>query len=158
MGKRGPKPTPTAILKLRGSIIAPRRSDRELKAELPEPPAVVEGRSLEVWNEIAPMLYSLGVITKRDRFALARYCITYAEWEAAVDIGRKYGPTITVKDKAGNPVGLKMNPQIRDARTLAMLLMKLEAEFGMTPASRAGVGQVQDNKNDDSLQEMLKRG
>lgn len=158
MGRRGPKPTPTAILKLRGSILYPRRGDKDEKPEMPNPPAILAGRALEVWHEVAPKLFGIGVLTQRDAMPLARYCELVSQWESSVEILRKYGPTIMKKDKDGRPTNVAMNPQVKDSRTLAALLMKLEAEFGMTPASRAGIGQVTDNKNDDTLQDLLKRG
>lgn len=116
-----------------------------------------------MFNELADCLFASRVVTRRDRNALARYCQLLVQWDDAEEFRKKYGPTIVVTKT--HPVtgqekiiGTKMHALVKDSRQLAQLLLKLEAEFGMTPAARAGFGQIQNNQNADSLKARLKSG
>lgn len=81
MGKRGPKPTPTRILKYRGS----RRAQSRTKE--PEPPPIVPDdpadvappwpladAAREIWDQLIVLLAPMGILTLADKFTLARYC------------------------------------------------------------------------------------
>ena len=139
MGIRGPKKTPTAILELRGSKRASDRPDLRVHAELPDPPVWLDGPALDMWHELAPMLYHAKVLTKRDRNALARYCRIWHRWrqtELQVD---KLGMSLVKLDKNKQPE-LQRNPLAIEARNLAALLDRMEAAFGLNPAARASIG------------------
>lgn len=139
MGSRGPKPTPTAILELRGSKRAADRPDLRVHPELPDPPAWLTGPGLEMWGELAPMLYHAKVLTKRDRNALARYCRLWERWRRAEEQVDRIGLMLVGKDSEGNAV-VRRNPVAIEARNLAAMLDRLEAAFGMNPASRSAIG------------------
>lgn len=164
IGRRGPKKTPTAILKLRGSTLVPGRADVSVKPELPEPPKALNDRALELFTELSEMLFASRVVTRRDRNALSRYCQLLVQWEEAEEFRKKYGSTIVITKTntvtgAEKVVGTKMHALVKDSRQLAQLLLRLEAEFGLTPASRAGFGQVAANNSErDSLKARLKHG
>lgn len=143
MGLRGPKKTPTAILKLNGSWRGKVRPDANEQAEMPEPPSWLVGRVRDVWMELAPLLLDKGVLTLRDRNALARYCQIWHRWRQAEEFIDAYGSTYTITkaDKQGREkvVNTKAHPQARLALALSSLLEKLEADFGMNPAARADI-------------------
>lgn len=139
MGKRGPKPTPTAILDLRGSRRADDRPDLRVHAEMPEPPAWLVGAALEMWHELAALLYHAKVLTRRDRNALARYCRLWERWRRAEEQVDKVGLMLVGRDKDGNPV-MRRNPVAIEARNLAAILDRMEAAFGLNPSSRAAIG------------------
>ncbi len=77
MGKRGPKPTPTAVLKLRGStLVTGRREAAEVQgpAGTPDAPEWLDEEARAAWDRIVPLLEGMGVLTRIDGNALARYC------------------------------------------------------------------------------------
>lgn len=139
MGSRGPKPTPTAILDLRGSKRAADRPDLRVHPELPDPPSWLVGPALDMWHELAPMLYHAKVLTRRDRNALARYCRLWHRWRLAEEQVDQIGLMLVGKDAAGNAV-VRRNPVAIEARNLAAMLDRLEAAFGLNPASRSAIG------------------
>lgn len=137
MGKRGPKKTPTAILKIRGSRRANERPDRAVVAEMPEPPGWLTGEALEMWNELAPILFDAGVLTLRDRHALARLCKMRIQYRQCVEFTDKHGMTFHGKDLAGNLIS-KRHAETIEQRNLAPIIARLESAFGLEPSSRAG--------------------
>ena len=139
MGSRGPKKTPTAILDARGSWRAADRPDLRVHPELPDPPLWLVGTALEMWHEIAPLLFHAKVLTRRDRNALARYCRLWQRWRQCEEQVDKVGPSIVARDKDGN-VEIRRNPVAIEARNLAVVLDRMESAFGMNPSSRSAIG------------------
>lgn len=147
MGKRGPAPTPTPLLQLRGSWRANKnRNQPEPPQRMPRAPDFIRHRSDEymAWKYLAERLHRLGLLTEIDRNALARYCVLWARWRKAEEFIEKHGDTHPVrkviKDEQGNEkvvvLGFKPFPQVRLAGDLADRLLRLEQQFGLTPASR----------------------
>ncbi len=108
---RGRLPTPTGVLKMRGSWRAKARKDEpQPEKGSPRCPSRLSPGARKVWQAIVPLLDGMGVLTKVDGFVLERYCELYCHWGQTDDL----------------PLLLKLN----DA------LLKIEREFGMTPSSR----------------------
>jgi phage terminase small subunit len=81
MGKRGPKPVPTALLKMRGSWRAETRLDEpEYTRDIPAPPAFLRKRAQDYWPEIADMLHSIGVMSYTFSIALSMLVDALADW------------------------------------------------------------------------------
>jgi len=144
MGKRGPKKTPTRILKLRGSWLADTREDEpKLESDIPNCPVWVKGIARRKYKELTKLLNTMGVLTKIDRNALARYCDTWAWWREAREFIKKNGMVyVTYTGGDGNEKKIKyiqQFPQVNIANKLAAQLGRLEAEFGLTPSARAGM-------------------
>lgn len=137
MGKRGPKRTPTAILKIRGARRASDRPDRHVVAEMPEPPKRLSGEALDEWNELAPLIFNANMLTLRDRGALARLCKMRVQYWNCVDFIDKYGRTYVTTDAQGNKV-FRRHAEAIEARNLATIIARLEAAFGLEPSARAG--------------------
>ena len=158
MGRRGPKPTPTAILRLTGS--RPDRTERKRvrepqpeSAERPRPPTWLSkerptdmnGAELDlptprqVWDRLAPQLHEIGVLTKVDVNALGRYCTLLVRWLEAEEIISERGKVYAVRHDDGRLKMMKRNPYVSIANETAAMLARLEAEFGMTPSSRASI-------------------
>lgn len=117
MGRRGTKPTPTAILKLRGSWRAETR-DGEPQPEitLPDPPAWLPDKAREHWQDLGQQLVGVGVMSNVHATALATLCQSLADYIETIPMG------------------------VGDARFKAFdRLMKALCQFGMTPSSITAV-------------------
>lgn len=86
-----------------------------------------------MWEDIAPQLHEMGVLTQIDRNALTLYCETWARWRLAVAelATLKYG----TDDAAIKRVSII-------ARDLLGIVHRLGGAFGMTPSDRTRI-QVQ---------------
>lgn len=133
MGRRGPKPKPTALKVLNGT-----RKDRINAAEpkpppgLPEPPVHLDEVALAEWARMVELLSEMGTITTADGAALALYCTHFSTWVKANHELRTVGATIST-DKGG----AKTSPYVAIANASARAMERLLAEFGCTPSSRS---------------------
>jgi P27 family predicted phage terminase small subunit len=140
MSRRGPAPTPTKIKAARGSWRA-KINRREPAPEPGAPPRpqwlAVEARAY--WDELVPELLRLGVLSLIDAKALARYCQTWARWRKADEWIQQHGLTYPIKDKDGNVAAVQQWPEVGIFNKLSAQLLRLEQEFGLTPAARTRV-------------------
>ena len=142
MGKRGPAPTPTPILKLRGSTLATRkRLEREIKypSGAPDMPNWLDDDAKAAWEQLVPQLEAMGVLCKIDGNALSRYCHLWARWRRAEAFIREKGDMFPLKDDQGQIKCFQQWPQVAIAHRLALLLTRSEQEFGMTPSARTRI-------------------
>lgn len=140
MGRRGPAPTPTNVLKLRGStLVTKAREESEVKGPHGRPtcPKWLNNEAKAAWRQVVPILEGMGVLTKADGNALARYCRLWARWRKAEDFIDEHGLVYPLKDDAGNVKCVQQWPQVSVAHRLALQLTRLEQEFGLTPSARA---------------------
>lgn len=107
---RGRKPKPTHL-----KLVTGNPGGREINENEPVPsgavikPRFLTGRASKVWDEYAPGLIRVGLITAADRHAFAALCCLMAEFEA--------------------------EPRDMVASRIAQM-RALWAEFGMTPSAR----------------------
>ncbi len=139
MGRRGPAPTPTAILKLRGSTLVTKRRDQsEPKAPKGKPrcPDWLDKDAKTMWRHLVPLLDAMGVLTRLDGNALARYCRLWSRWRKAEAFLDEKGEMYPLRDEKGQVKYFQQWPQVAIAHKLALQLTRLEQELGMTPAAR----------------------
>ncbi len=136
MGLRGPAPTPTKILEMRGSW---RAKEREGEPQFPrarlKAPAWMSDEAKAEWRRVVKACDPLGILADVDRAVLVAYCETWAEMVA---IDRDLAA------KAGQPA--ESLEGLRSARHRAVTqLVRLAGQFGFSPAARARVkGSVAD--------------
>jgi len=154
MGRRGPPKIPTTLKLLRGCP----SGVRKLPRGEPKPPLVTDNTAPEflspaaqsIWTELVPKLETLGLFTVLDRNAVGRYCELSARWLIAskriAETGKTHVPVFheqTDEDRAaGTPPRLKYIqelPESLEMRRLPGELLRLEQQFGMTPAARASI-------------------
>lgn len=98
----------------------------------PQCPRWVGPAGRRIWMELIPELERLGVLTRMDRHALARYCRLAVEWE---ELTRRIEDVGHVQEYES---GAKAPSAEASARAkLGISLLQLERELGLTPAARA---------------------
>ena len=140
MGRRGPTPVPTEILKSRGSPLVTRERERcEVKGPSGKPrcPEYLDKSGKIAWRKLVPMLESMGVLSRIDENALARYCQLWSRWRTAEEFITKHGVMYPLKDNDGQTKCFQQWPQVAIAHKLSLQLTRIEQEFGMTPSARA---------------------
>lgn len=129
----------------------------EVGAEAPE---WLTGKvARDMWRKIAPVLTAQRVLTVADGEALGRYCDVYEKWLALAQFLRERGTAYAVyektvlRDEIQKPdgtiertsrverkqVGAQAYPQAKQYKEYGETLLKLEREFGLTPASRTKI-------------------
>ena len=137
MGLRGPRPTPSSVLRLRGTYRPGRRKhEARVKPSRPRCPAYLKGPAKRAWEQIVPLLQDMGVLTRLDRSALARYCEDLALERACRDFIAKHGRTYAIRDNKGAIKTVVPFPEMTQLHKVGERLRRAEAEFGLTPASR----------------------
>lgn len=97
------------------------------------------------------MLTEPPVAKQWDRFTLERYCDLLVQYRRAANIVASKGLTHTTTGSQGQEK-LEERPEFGQMCKMATLLLKIEQEFGLTPAARARIvvdapEQKPDNKN-----------
>ncbi len=148
MGKRGPKPTPTAALKLAGSWRADKRGKQ---GEVTPPvglikkPTYLKGPAARKFKQLSGLLEEMGILGTTDTEALSRYCDTWAWWlklrKFLQDNGETYTTEKIKRDGGSEYITLHVaqRPEVNIILKIATQLSKLESEFGLTPSARVGL-------------------
>ncbi|MHC4138045.1 MAG: phage terminase small subunit P27 family [Planctomycetota bacterium] len=112
------------------------------------------------WRRLVPQLDNMGVLTRVDGNALARYCRLWSRWKKAEEFLMERGEVYLAKDQNGQLKDVKPYPQVRIAAQLTEQLLRLEAQFGLTPASRARLEapQQQDSQHGHDKRKYLNLG
>jgi P27 family predicted phage terminase small subunit len=136
--KRGPKPTPTQLKKLRGNPgrrpLPKNEPKPRQKSNIPRAPAHLNKVAQKEWRRMAKELYPLGLLTNVDLSAFAAYCTTYAIWlDAQVQID-KHG--VLIKAQSGFPM---QSPYLTISNRAMTEMRKWLVEFGCSPSSRSRV-------------------
>lgn len=103
--------------------------------ELPEAPADLDDLALAEWEQLAPELVKVGCLSAIDARQLALYCdIRSRLVKAKQALKDEY-----VLAGAGENGGLYQNPLLAVVNKCTEQMMKIAAEFGMTPSSRTKI-------------------
>lgn len=135
---KGRKPTPTATLAARGSWRANLRSAEPMApAGIPECPDDLQGEARAEWFRLSAILSGMGVLTLAERGALVCYCRAWARMTKAAAKLEVEGEVIS------SPSGYQIqSPWLAIHNKALEQVVKLLAEFGLTPASRTRVKTV----------------
>lgn len=135
MGKRGPRPTPSAIKKATGKTV----DKREAAPKLPKhllPPDDLSEEAKVIWAATVDAVGHTGVITAVDLEGLRAYAESAATYHRAQALVSKAGPLI--KGRGGE---LVRNPAAIVAKQAQDSMRAWARELGLTPASRVGLAE-----------------
>ena len=99
---------------------------------MPARPSHITGEARKEWDRITEELDAMGLLTTTDRPALALYCTVWARWRHAEQEIAKLG-MIVAAPKTKTPM---LNPWLSIANKAHEQMLKLLAEYGLTPQSR----------------------
>jgi len=144
MGK-GRKPTPKAILSLRGSRVrGPHKAGIDAPPGVPPAPAWLSELASAEWHRIVPMLEASKVMSPRHQQTLAAYCDSFADMVQADQELKTSGTTLM--DDKGRVSNHPAWNRKRDARNQ---MLKFAAEFGLTASALARVSAVDQGPQED---------
>lgn len=144
----GAYPKPTALKLLEGNPGKRKLNDEEPRPTVTtEPPSWLSDKARRVWEQLAPKLAILGILTDIDIEALGRYCDAMVVWLELSKFINKNGtsyaiPALPPDPKSGfkgRPARVEAYPQSRQYVEYSTLLLRLEMQFGMTPAMRSKI-------------------
>lgn len=142
MGKRGPSPKPTAILKLHGSRLVKDRENRlEPKPPVarPDAPEFFNGEEQRIWENLLKKLEKTPeLLTIVDGPQLERYTRYLSRWQSIEkELERFRGMEIaTLKNKETRQI-LRLLWQ--ESRLMDCSLKQIEEGFGLSPKARVGL-------------------
>jgi P27 family predicted phage terminase small subunit len=91
--------------------------------------------AITVWRSLSGELGKMNVLTVVDRFTFAIYCLSVADYFAAVDDILDNGQTYWATTHGGNKMK-RVNPAVAIKERLAKFIFDAGAEFGLTPLAR----------------------
>lgn len=152
MGKRGPRPTPTAIKLARGTVRGKAKPEPQPPIDGVAMPSHLGKVAARRWDELLPLLQGVKVMTRADVEALARYCDTYEWWLATRAKLRKDGDTYPILNDGGEVKYIAQRPEVSIAHKLSQQLRQLEQDFGLNPSARTSlnVETTQQETSDDA--------
>lgn len=149
MGLRGQAPTPTEILKLRGStLVSGRAGDVEFERETPACPAWLGREARAEWRRQVKHLEKAGLVQVVDRSALALYCESW---------GEVYEITLAIRAKGG--VGACPVSLLYAKNAAADRCLRLATHFGFSPSARARLKAPEQAsaKDEDPFEALMKK-
>jgi P27 family predicted phage terminase small subunit len=134
---RGRKPIPTQLKLLRGN--PGKRSINRLEPKpaplaIDCPPELVDEAARGEWVRSIQPAIRLNQITAADRVMAIAHCELYATWRSQLEEAGRHAHVLG--DKIAR---LVPNPARRMANQTLQLLIKIDSELGLTPASRSRV-------------------
>ncbi len=137
MGARGPKPTPTAILKGRGSWRGDiNKSEPTPVLEMPDPPPFLDMAARAEWDRLAPAVFEMGCLTAVDGVEFGMYCCLLVKWQETRAFLKTNGETYVQRDKLGAIMKIVRFPQAETLRELQADIFRTGDRFGLNPAAR----------------------
>jgi P27 family predicted phage terminase small subunit len=162
MKGRIPKPTTVKVLQGNPGKRALPKNEVKPVVGVPEPAGISNAAALDIYNDMAPRLKRLGLLTELDGSTLVRLCNCMMRYQQAeVDIEER-GVTLQepVLSRDGNLVGhrYKKNPSLITSVAMLKEIRSLSSLFGLSPADRARVHPTEEGDNFSFGLDALNRG
>lgn len=141
MGRRGPLPKPSAVLRISGSWRAEDRAQSEVTAPAGEPdmPERIAGSEphAAVWRETVALVSRVpGLLSVNDGEILACYCDAKVEYETAMSKLQEEGNGEVLADHNGRAY---LNPWVSIRNKARDRMGDFWKRFGLSPADRANL-------------------
>ena len=159
MGRRGPRPEPTALKVLKGNPGGRPINDSEPKPQpvAPKCPRWLSKEAKREWRRLVKELEPLGLLTVVDGIALATLCEEWATYAQAQRTLTERGHTYEYVNKAGE-ANIIARPEVGIANKSFMAIKAMCAEFGLTPSARSRMRVKLPEAEKDEYEEYRKRG
>jgi P27 family predicted phage terminase small subunit len=136
---KGRKSIPTVLKKLQGTDRADRTNPTEPTVkplhEVPEAPDWLNEWAKDEWYVAATWLQSVGLLATTDESIIAAYCQQMGVFREAEYFLKEPGSRVIVTDK-----NYEMpSPWVAIGNKALMQALKIAAEYGLTPSSRARI-------------------
>ncbi len=135
MGKRGPKKKPTALRVFEGNP-----SKRPIPENEPQPEGIAKKPddlgpiASQTWDQTAAVLGPINLLTAADEHAFITYCHAWEDYTTAKADCAKHGEYCI--DQNNKSV---LSAPYRRMEMAFQRILRLQREFGMTPAARTGL-------------------
>ncbi len=141
MGRRGPRPKPTALIRASSRTW---RGNRNRHEPAPPPgnpacPKWLDPEAKKVWRKVLKHLQIMKLLTPLDGNILARYCETWVRYKRMLLFLRQYGETYRITRPNGTLACLLPFPQAVMVSKLSGELLRMEQELGFTPSARSRI-------------------
>lgn len=120
-------------------------------------PATMTPAAKSCWVRVVSELAGKGILCRLDQQTLQRYCEHWALWEDACDCVARDGLTFTTHNKAGEEI-VRPSPHVKIMKEQNEALLKIEIQFGMTPASRPEIPKPADRGQLTEFEKFLMSG
>lgn len=135
------------------------KTSPEPSDELPSRPGHLTGRAAKVWDELAEELNRLGLLTMIDAPGFAELCSAVALSEKAQAKLEEMGEVVEIwgEDDEGDLYvkEIRRNPWIMVKKQAVEVIVRIMAEFGMTPSSRGRVSAGKKKSRKNPLEQWL---
>lgn len=133
---RGRKPTPTSVLRMRGSKWANRGDEPQapMADGLSDPPDWFDETACAKWTELVPILTAMRVLTVADLDYVRSYCAAYARWVKA-ERKLKEGGEVVVHSNGVEGI----SHWLKVSQAALERMDKSGAELGLSPVARSRI-------------------
>jgi P27 family predicted phage terminase small subunit len=152
---------PTAMKQLSGTARADRASPREPRrafASMAKPPKGAKGNLLVAWKRLAPLVDALRVATRQDEVAFAQMVETYRIILDARESLDEAGGSPVYECMTQFGVQMKARPEVEIIAKNQKILAYWMNRFGLTPADRSRVAEIEGEGAADPLDEFSPGG
>lgn len=92
-------------------------------------------KATEFWNDLAPLLVKINLLTDLDAHPFGRYCRYLAEWIVADQVVQKEGTWFNATGTNGEATK-KRHPAWQACQDIERILAEMESSFAMRPDAR----------------------
>ena len=156
MAKRGPRPKPTEVKRLRGNPGKRALNKREPtpKGHAPTIPAHLDEESKKAWRWLVKTLREMNILAVSDVAIMTLYSDVWGQYVA---VRRKLAPLGEHQFIAKSTKGVfYMNPLLNVEAMLKKQLMQCLRELGLSPSARSGLS-VNSDKAADPMAALLEK-
>ena len=120
----------------------------------PEMPAHFDEHATEAWTKLREIMVASAMWSASYQVTLELYCETYSNYRRAVELVRISGQALRSTNPDGS-IELKRNPYSVELHRYKEELIRLSAEFGLTPSSRSRISLENNTEDNDDFLSLL---